>query len=428
MFERTHINETVTVTNLRRLVVLRNIVLMAQGLVIILAIEILKMDLPVAKLLLVLSCYALANGYTYWDLGRRRDIAAPVFFLHVVLDVAALSAFLYLTGGATNPFVSLLLLPLVIIATTMTRRFTWGMAVLTMVAYSTLMFFHTPLQHAHHGQGTDFDLHVLGMWVSFLVGAGLIVAFVVRMAENLRQRDRKLAEARERLLQDEHLVALGTLAAGAAHEMGTPLATMAVVTRELEHSAEQMPEIAAQARILRQQVDRCKVTLSRMTAQAGQHRAEGGSGQALDDFLAQTVMQWQNMRPKVQVRQHFSGSHPAPVIVADTTFMQAIINLLNNAADAADDREVEIAGSWDARHLTLEVCDQGPGLPQPNTGFGQAFFTTKEEGRGLGLFLARAVMDRIGGKLTLQNRTSGGACARIELPLGLILTHGGNPS
>jgi len=426
MFEHSLGNETMVATNLHRLVVLRNIVVAALGLVIILAIASLSMDLPVAPLILVLTSYALLNGYTYWHLKRYPVVSSQRFFLHVTLDVCALFGFLYLTGGATNPFVSLLLLPLVIVATTMPRRYTFVMGGITILAYTLLMFSHKPLPHAHLGHGIDFDLHVMGMWFSFMVGAGLIVVFVVRMAENLRQRDHSLALARERLLQDQSLVALGTLAAGAAHEMGTPLATMAVITKELEGYGTQVPEIADHARILRQQVDRCKTTLSRMTAKAGQQRAEDGSSQPLDDFLQQTVMQWQNMRPMAQITQEFSGSKPAPVIVADTTLMQAIINLLNNAADAADNREVKLIANWDKQHLSLKVCDQGPGLPRIDAKLGQVFYTTKENGQGLGLFLVRAVMDRIGGKLSLQNQESGGACARIELPLGQLLPHGGN--
>ncbi len=416
------VDESAASINLRRLVLLRNILLLAQAAAIALAVYTLRIPLPTKPLLIVLAIYALFNAYTYWRLAQQRPVPASSFFLQVCADVIALYVLLYLSGGAANPFVSLLLLPLIIVATTMSRNYVWLMTAITVLAYSSLLWWQEELPHMHASEGAaDFNQHVLGMWLGFMVGAGLIVTFVASMAENLRERDRKLAAIRERMIQDESLVALASQAAGAAHELATPLATMAVIIREMEQHGDQVPEILQQTRILRQQVDRCKTTLNRMTADAGQQRAEEGGVQRLDDFLRQTIMQWQSMRPKARIQQQANGSLPSPQIIADTTLMQAIINILNNAADAGgDDADVNFEARWDTGQLVIQVCDQGPGLPSGGTP-GQAFFTTKADGRGLGLFLARSVLERVGGKLSLSNRQTGGVCARIELPLAPIL-------
>jgi two-component system sensor histidine kinase RegB len=176
----------------------------------------------------------------------RKRIKSPLppeakLFLELLADVAALTALLYLSGGSTNPFVSLYLLPLIIAATALTARYAWAMAGLTIACYSALMFFYLPLGHGHEMHSSAFNLHVLGMWANFLVSAVLIASFVATMSASIRGRDRELAIARARALRDEQVVALGTFAAGAAHELGTPLSTIAVLTKGTGAPARRRP-------------------------------------------------------------------------------------------------------------------------------------------------------------------------------------------
>ena len=217
----------------KRLFWLRNVSIAGQAAAVLVAQAVFAVELPLAVLAASIGALALLNIATAMRLGRTAEVSDQEVFLQLCADVALLTASLYFTGGATNPFVSLYLLPLMIAATVLPARYTWAMAGMTVAAYSILMVWYQPLgqDHAHHSN--EFGLHVLGMWFNFIVSAMLIALFVARMAASIRARDRLLSAARERTLRDEQLVTLGTFAAGAAHELGTPLSTIAVLVREL---------------------------------------------------------------------------------------------------------------------------------------------------------------------------------------------------
>ncbi len=403
--------------NLKRLFVLRNIVIICYLSMTAFASIKLHMHIPLLALLVVISVYGAINLISWLRLRHRPTIAINTFFLQLLIDVAVLTAMLYLSGGSTNPFVSLLLLPLVIVATTAPRNYAWGMAVITIACYTLLMFFFTPLHSMGDHQSGDFNQHIVGMWFSFLLAVGLIVFFVVKLADSLREREHTLAEAREKALRDEHLVSLGTFAAGAAHELGTPLATMAVITKELQNDLADKPEMTTQTKLLREQIERCKQTLTQISARAGQSRAEGGEPQPLDSYLNDVLQQWRLMRPEVTLQPQWRGTQPAPQLVVDDTLSQALTSILNNAADASP-QQIEIIGEWNNEQLQLEINDRGAGLDQAAlTSAGTAFFTTKKEGQGLGLFLAHAVIERLGGNISINNRAGGGATVKIQIPL-----------
>ena len=420
MFKRSPISHgTTEALNLKRLFVLRNAAIFFELLLIALASRLLAMQLPLVPMVIIIAFHGLINGVTWLRLRRQRAISSTEFGLQLALDTLVLTGLLYYAGGYTNPFVSLFLLPLVIAASILPPRHTWFMAALTAGCYTLLMFYYIPLPHMHMGGSgeSDFDLHVLGMWFSFLWSAGLIVFFVARMANSLRERDRALAEIREKALRDEHLVELGTLATGAAHELGTPLATLAVLTGELGHEHDDDPELRALARTMRQQVDRCKEILSNISARTGQRRAEGGGSVAIDHYLRQVVEQWRELRPQARLQLTLEGPAPAPAILADKTLTQAIINILNNAADASID-QIEIEGHWDQGSLTLDIRDRGEGMADlVKRAVGTPFLTTKAEGHGLGLYLAKSVIDRYAGALVFSDRPGGGCQARVTLPL-----------
>ena len=419
--------------NLKRLLVLRNIEILGQILAVLGVRYGLDTHLPLAPMLAVTAFLAAANALTWWRLRQAWPVADAEFFAQLLADVLALTALLFFSGGSTNPFVSLYLLPLTIAAAVLPARYTWATAVLTVACYTLLLFVYIPLPlpgeicsteatgHMHLGGEDDFGRHVLGMWFNFVLSAGLISFFVVKMAGSIRERDRQLAEAREQSLRDERIVALGTLAAGAAHELGTPLATMAVITRELQHEHTGDPELSGSLDLLRAQVESCKRILSNMLASAGQARVEHAGRQTADGFLAGLLDSWQLMRPEVVVSADWQSPRPAPEIVADETLAQAVMNLLNNAADASP-QAVEIAARWDDKALTLEIRDRGPGLtPEVAARAGEAFFTTKGgEGFGLGLFLTNATIERFGGKVQMFNREGGGACVQVILPLAYL--------
>jgi len=433
MFIQGSVEEIVGTYNLKRLFVFRTAVIASELAAIGLAVYGLAVELPLIYMLSVIGVYGLFNLYVWIRLRKNPSASANEFFLHLVLDVLALASLLYFAGGSSNPFVSLFLLPLVIVAATLPKRYVWGMAAVTLGFYTLLMVINVPLTqemagHNHGGHAghttaatKDFSLHVLGMWFSFLLAVGLILFFVVSMAEALRQRNQKLAEAREKHLRDEHMVSLGTLAAGAAHELGTPLATMAVLTKEMEQEYKQQPELVEQIEILRSQVDRCKTILGQISASAGQIRAESGHSEDVKEYLQHCLSRWSELHPKTDISVSLKGSDPAPIIVVDETLNQAIINVLNNAAEASPER-IELMALWTQAELVIEVRDFGAGLsPAALEELGKPFFTTKKDGHGLGFYLAQEVVRRLGGDVNVTNHKDGGACVSISLPLQKLL-------
>ncbi len=421
-------------SQLRRLIALRSFSVAAQLLTLTLVWKVLEWELDWQPMLLTIAALATINLFTWLRLSKDRPVSNPELFSQLVVDVSALTILLYYSGGSTNPFILLYLLPLVITAATLPPRYTWGMAALTTLCYTCLMKYYVPLpalhgyssaapnmgEMDHHmtgmNQSSIFNLHVLGMWLGFVFSATIIAWFVVRMAQVVRQKDEMLARVREEILRNERIVALGTQAAGAAHEMGTPLSTMAVVIGELQHdSAAGLPELRDSLDILDEQVRGCKRILDNILANA----QDSGTAtlQAVDALLAELLNEWQLLRPAAKYHFEKLGTQPSPSISADITLRAALMNLLNNAADASP-QAIEISANWDDRTFKLEIRDHGNGLNDDATHkAGAAFFTTKKEGRGLGLFLANATVERMGGTVRLFNRAEGGATTELTLPL-----------
>ena len=410
--------------NLRRLVVLRCIALAGQFLAVWIAVSSLHMALPLRPLIGIIAALALFNFLTWLRMRRPWPVGETELFAHLALDVTALTGVLYFSGGSTNPFVILYLLPLALTAAALPAGYAWAMVVVSIACYTLLMFYYIPLPHSHANRD-DFGLHVFGMWLGFLLSAGLIAWFAVRMGETRRSRDRLLARMREDELRNERIVALGTLATGAAHELGTPLSTMAVLAKEMERDAAAL-SMRENLRVLREQIDRCKSILSTLSDSAGASRAEGGRRVPIEVYLTEVVNDWQQMRRGISVQRHFEGPRPSPEIIAEHTLSQAIVNILNNAADSSPD-SVEVSARWSEQELVLEISDRGGGLtPAAARAAGQPFFTTKAPGQGLGLglFLAHATLRRFGGTVRMYNREGCGVCTQLVLPLANLRVDG----
>jgi two-component system sensor histidine kinase RegB len=260
-------------------------------------------------------------------------------------------------------------------------------------------------------QESIFNLHIFGMWLGFVLSAAIIAFFVVRMAQAVRERDETLARAREEILRNERIVSLGTLAAGAAHELGTPLSTMSVVVGELQHEANLNGDWKNSLDLLNSQIRNCRRILDKMLDETQP------AVQPLGEFLATTLEEWRLLRPMTECAYRAHGCGEVVLQNFDPALRPALLNLLNNAADASP-KQIEIEARCSAGELTLTISDHGPGLTAETAArAGSAFFTTKQEGRGLGLFLANATLERMGGRVRLFNREEGGASTEVTLPL-----------
>lgn len=403
-----------TLTLLRRLVLARWFALGAVSLLVALTPGMLAIPLPRAPLFGIIAVTALVNATVHWRLRDAGGASDEELLSQLLIDIAALAALVFFSGGATNPLVSLLLPPVAVAALALPVRAVAAVGFAAVAAYSLLMVFYVPLPLADAGRATR--LHLLGMWLTFAVSAVMIAWFVVRMTRLIRARDAELAAAREKVLRDERVMAIGTLAAGAAHELGTPLATMALITGELARDPRLPEETRADIELMRSQIAACKEIITGLSRRAGVERLENPAVAPVDRWLESLRQRWQALRPEAASSLTVTSAGQAPALLADPRLEQAVLNLLNNAANACP-QPVEIGLEWDAQRVRIAVRDRGPGFPPAvlDRG-GHAAFAPHDNGSGIGLMLTRAAVDRTGGSLHLENPPGGGALARLEIP------------
>jgi two-component system, sensor histidine kinase RegB len=407
--------------NAARLILLRNVEIAAIAVGIAAATGYFKLALPLQPLFIILALIVILNVTAWWRYRRGKHTADGEIFVQMLLDVAGLTGIFFYTGGASNPFVWFYLLPLMIAATILPRIHTWLMATVTILCYTSLFLINAPFDAGpvHHVHAGGFRMHVFGMWLGFVMSAGFVAVIIVGMSHTLRQRDRRLAEAREHVLQNERLAALGTLAAGAAHELGTPLGTIAILASELqsEYNDAAHADLHSKLGMLRGQVERCKTALSVISAEAGADRAESGHRMQVRVYLADVIAEWQSQRPGVLLDCYIDEHSPYAEILAERTLTQALLNILNNAADVSP-ADVRLESSWNSTQLSLAIADRGAGIGTTIQGqLGKIPVSTKSDGLGIGLYLAHATLQRLGGTIMIRHRDDGGTLTHITLPL-----------
>lgn len=435
--------------NLRWLFILRNMMVLSESILIFISVYILNIHLPEQQLWLVITAIFAVNIYTAMRLDAEELVTQLEIFLQLSLDVLGIAGLLYFTGGASNPIIWVFLLPVIITAIMLPPSYAWYMVIFTTSIYTILVAYNVPLPsiepHAPSPEMLNtgmsnyqmlrqahilsdkhyFNLHMFGMWFGFVFSAGLVAFFVVALAKALKVQERNLAEARESALRDERVVALGTLAASAAHDMGTPLGIIAIVAHELEreYPEHRYPDLYQKAIIMQQQINRCKETLSVMSASAGEMRAESGSSMLLTDYIDNVVMQWRTHQPSAKLNFFIDPTVALDAkIIAERTLTHSIINILNNAAGATQpELGIEFYANWDEHQATIKIRDFGSGLPPELLEFvGKQPVVSKKRGLGVGLFLTYSTISHLGGKISLYNMETGGACVEITLPLLII--------
>lgn len=403
---------------LRRLLALRGWSVAGMSLVILAVPWLLDIPLPALPLLQVVAGLVIIHLLSLARLRHPAKVRQAELFLHLTIDLGAWSVFLYYTGGATNPLISLLL-PLVAIgAASLSAPYAWALAGLAVAAYSILWDFNEQLDI--YDSGLAVHWHLAGMWLTFALSAGVIVWYVVRMTATIRRRDQALAEAREARLRNERIVALGNLAAGAAHELGTPLGTMAILAGELARNPTLDPDTRADAELLGEQITHCKAILGNLTLRAGSLRAEGGEVLAAEAWLRGIIERWRSLRPHVPLSVRWDCGTLEPELVADATLEQAIHNLINNAADASPDG-VECEVRVSAGEIQVRVLDRGPGMPADFRPPTERFPPDgARDGLGIGLLLAYGAVERCGGLIHFDRRPGGGTIVTLTLPLARL--------
>ena len=405
--------------NMRQLIQLRWIAVVGQIITIGLVHFAFDIDLPLRQMAVVLLCLIAFNIGSLLHWRSHRGVSNGELFLALLVDVATLAAQLYLSGGAANPFCFLYLLQVILGAILLKAGSVWTMVLITVGCFTGLAVFGRPLALPAGYYDLLFGPYISGLLICFALDAGLLVIFVTRINRNLRARDARLAALRERAAEEEHIVRMGLLASGAAHELGTPLSTVAVILGDWRR----MPALAGNAELLQEidemqaQVLRCKSIVSGILLSAGETRAETPVEASLCEFLNELVREWRETRPVARF-EYVNRIGEDLHIVADSAIRQMIYNVLDNALEASPGWVgFEVAREGDLLELT--VNDQGPGFaPEMLAQLGKPYQSSKgRPGAGLGLFLVSNVARTLQGRVAARNRDEGGASVTLTLPL-----------
>ncbi len=405
--------------NMLQLVQLRWLAVVGQLVTIAVVRAWLDVVLPLAPMLMVVGGLILLNVASMASLRLREGVSRAELFAALLLDVAALTAQLYFSGGATNPFVSLFLLQVVLGSVLLDRWLSWVIVIATSLCFATLIFVYIPLSLPIGMMGDRPSLNILGLWLDFVIIAVLLVMFVTRVSGNLRARDAYLADMRQRAAEEDHIVRMGLLASGAAHELGTPLASLAVILSDWrrEPKIRDDPQLSEEIEEMQLAVGRCKSILGGILMSAGETRGEAPGLTTVRAFLDDLVTDWRANRPLAQLgyQDRFGADLE---IVSDTVLKQTIYNVLDNAADVSPGW-IEMSAERIAGDLVIVVKDKGPGFSTAMlANLGKPYSSTKDkQGGGLGLFLVVNVMRKLGGDIAARNLSRGGAEVTLTLPL-----------
>ncbi len=410
--------------NLRWLIRLRWGAIAGQVLVIVGVERTLGLELALAPLFVIVGIEAASNVLVDAAFRRADRAGSSVSELAVAgvmaLDLVLLTGLLQLSGGSFNPFNFLYLVHIALAAVVLPPRMTWSLVVLSLACFGSLF---VPIDWggsiAHLDHASMMDIHLKGMWVAFAVAALFITYFVGHVRKALENRDAELAAARERTARSERLASLATLAAGAAHELSTPLSTIHLVAAEMGASLERgrTAQVAQDAQLIREQVARCRDILEQMSDEAGASRGESPKRLTLAELVRRAVASVERPNP-ITIEGDDAG--PVEVRLAVRATAQALKGLIDNACDASPPASpVLVRMSTAGGRAVITVEDRGGGMEEAVlTRAGEPFFTTKEPGKGmgLGLFLARTIAEEMGGELEIDSQPGTGTSVRLSLP------------
>jgi len=409
--------------NMLQLIHLRWLAVFGQIATIALVVGGFGIRLPVLSMAFVLAVLIAFNIASHLRWHEETKVSNRALFFALLVDVAILTAQLYLSGGTSNPFIFLYLLQVILSAVLLEVWSTWLIVAISGLCLLGLSKFSHPLLLPSDNNGGMPELYIDGMIICFLLNAGLLVFFLTRISGNLKVRDVQLADARQRSTEEEHIVKMGLLASGAAHELGTPLATMSVILGDWRRMPEfsNNPDLIEDLSEMQRQLQRCKTTLSSILLSAGEARGESSVKTTINTFLKQLVEDFRTTRP-VQTFIFENQIQQDVPVVFDSALKQMICNVLDNALEASP-AWLALTVSRDADVLVIVVTDTGPGfLPSILENLGQAYQSTKgRPGSGLGIYFVVNVVRKLGGSVIARNRQDGGAVVKIELPLSALM-------
>ncbi|CAD5369800.1 Sensor histidine kinase PrrB (RegB) [Rubrivivax sp. A210] len=375
-------------------------------------------QVAITTLAFVVAPFATFNMLGLIRLRRSGGLSDERFARQIMVDIVVLAVLLAVSGGARNPFHDMFFLPVVVAATSLPAARVMRTTAFGVACFWIMGAFNLPLPG---DEAMIARLQVVGGFISHTLLAVLLAYFVVHICSSLRQTQLRLTEMHEREVRAGCAVVLGSVAAGAAHELGSPLSTIATVVGDMRDEHRDQPALQRSLEMLQGSVSACLKSLDGLRL-AGNTWMSGDGTMAADQVFESVVTRFHSLRPGAQVRLHIETARPAPEIVPDMALQQAVINLLSNAAYVSP-QAVYLDVGWTAAELRLRVSDQGPGFPPELAAqLGRACVTGKPpgEGRGVGLFLTQVTITRLDGQLQLSNAQGGGAVAEIRIPLASL--------
>ncbi|AWK86322.1 ActS/PrrB/RegB family redox-sensitive histidine kinase [Azospirillum thermophilum] len=396
---------------LRTLIVIRWIAIVGQFATVAFVHFMLLFPLPIGPVLSAIGASVLLNLVAMAQHGGRMRLADRDAALYLGYDMLQLTLLLYLTGGLSNPFAILLLAPMTVGAAILSRYSVVLLTGLNLICLTILALWHFPLPWQEPVPAMA-PLYAFGVWLSLSVSATFIAVYVFRVADEARRFADALAATQVALAREQRLSSLGALAAAAAHELGSPLGTIAVVAKELGRELGPDSPHAEDVGLLQSQVMRCREILAEL---ARKPEADGG-----DPFerLPVTALIETAAAPhrlghiSFVLERHGKGDIPEPVVRRAPEIIHGLGNFIQNAHQFAN-RQVTVAVAWDERATTITVMDDGPGYAPHLLGrIGEPYLSSRADRTGhmgLGIFIAQTLLEKTGASVTYSNNRGGGA-------------------
>ena len=412
--------------------------ILCQVLLTLAVVVLMDIQVPVTLVAFILVFEAGSNLYLHFLQNCNHPISHYIIVIILLLDTVLLTLLLYATGGTMNPFVFLYLIHIVLGAIILPESSSWLITVTTLVCYGLLFYFPPPIAtdlagaaqpggHAgHHMAGEDtssFQLHLQGMWVAFVITASFIVFFVSKIQKALAEHRTTLLTLEKEKTRNDKLASLASLAAGAAHELSTPLSTVAVVSKEMIYALEEQgssADLLNDAHLIRKQIADCKEILYQMAASTGEHLGEEIKRYSIREITEQILQEMnEKQRRRIRVDPEMDiGTVNIPFRSLCRTVKGLLLNGLEASSDNAD---VDLHWFTSSDRLYIKISDSGTGIKEGDKELVTApFFTTKKSGLGLGLFLAKNLADQFRGTLDISSETGKGTIVMMSLPLDLL--------